>query len=232
MCGRFTLTVRQLETVARALHADLASSDAESYRPRYNVAPGDAHWIVRLSAGKRELVPASWGLVNHWAPDPSRAFKQINARAESLATRRAFREALAQRRCVVPADGFYEWYGPQGARRPIWFHAPERALLCFAGLYEHWTNPTTGEVRTTFTIVTTQPNALVAAVHDRMPALIAPGDVESWLAAGPKKLLRRPADDALLATPVSRRVNAAANDDPSVLEPDREQDAGRQLRLF
>ncbi|MCC6527997.1 MAG: SOS response-associated peptidase [Polyangiaceae bacterium] len=234
MCGRFTLTVARIEAVAAAFDAALDPADAAAYRPRYNVAPGDQHWIVRLAAGevRRTLSPAGWGLVNHWAPDASRAFQQINARAETLAQRRAYREALKTRRCVVPTDGFYEWYGPPGARRPMWLHPRAGELLALAGLYEHWTNPKTGEVRTTFTVVTTPANALVAPIHDRMPAVLAAAEIEPWLSRGDRRVLHAAPEDALVATRVSRRVNSARNDDPSLLEPEREEDRGGQQRLF
>src|SRR5690348_16966481 len=121
MCGRFTLTVPDFEELATALGVTTAP-DPETvalYRPRYNVAPTDTHWILRVKEGERQLLPARWGLINSWAKDARDGFKQINARSESARSRSAFREAYAKRRCVVPADGFFEWTGPKTARRPL-----------------------------------------------------------------------------------------------------------------
>ena len=128
----------------------------------------------------RELLPAKWGLVNSWAKDAKRAAAQINARAETLESRPAFKSAFAERRCVVPADGFFEWTGPKTARQPLWFHRPDGGLLLFAGLYEYW-QPTPGEWERTFTIVTTEANKLMEPVHDRMPVILADDAVDAWL---------------------------------------------------
>jgi len=221
MCGRFTLTVERLEDVAESLHAWVEADKLQSYRPRFNVAPGQSHWLLRSPLGRRELVPAHWGLINSWAKDPAIGFKQINARAETLAQRPAYRVAFMERRCVVPTDGFYEWHGPDKARQPFWFHPPEGGLLLLAGLYEAWTHPTTGETRTTFTIVTTAATEPVAQVHARMPALLAPEQIDPWLQGPePRRLLQAPCAVALVSTAVSRRVNSAQHDDPACLEPE------------
>jgi putative SOS response-associated peptidase YedK len=232
MCGRFTLTVHGLDEIAEALDATVDPTLFESYRPRYNVAPGDTHWIVRMKEGRREIEPADWGLINHWSADPAVAFKQINARAETLSQRPAFREAFRSRRCVLPADGFYEWRGPRGAREPLWFHAPDRSLLLFAGLYESWHNPDTGEWRRTFTIVTTAANQLVEPIHDRMPAIIARADLDAWLAGEqPAELLVPAANDLLEHQPASPRVNTAEHDDPDLLD-ENDPRGHRQMSLF
>jgi len=130
MCGRFTLTHRE----ARALAAELGVSvdDLLGYRPRYNIAPTDDHWIVRTRYEDRQVLPAKWGLINFWMTDRKQAFKNINARAETVRRAPAFRDAFASRRCVVPADGFFEWTGPKEGRRPIWFHRPDGGLILFA----------------------------------------------------------------------------------------------------
>src|SRR5262245_15464301 len=181
MCGRFTLTIPDYESLARALGVAGDPSGAELYRPRYNVAPTDSHWILREKEGRRELLPAKWGLVNSWAKDASGAARQINARVETARTRPAFREAFERRRCIVPADGFFEWSGEQKARRPIWYHAAEGGLLRFAGLYESWRDPRSDTWQRTFSILTTSANDVVAPVHDRMPAILRPEDEEAWL---------------------------------------------------
>ena len=229
MCGRFTLTRSDLSGLAGALGATFEPDDAALYRPRYNIAPTDAHWIVRAKHEDRHVLPAKWGLVNSWAPDAKGAFKQINARSETVLTRPAFRDAFERRRCVVPADGFFEWTGTKEARRPIWFHPADAELMLFAGLYESWLDPKSATKIRTFTILTTEANAIVAPVHDRMPVILPPERVDEWLfvpaqdaaahARGVHALLLPAADGTLVATEVSRRVNSVANDDEACLAP-------------
>ena len=221
MCGRFTLTREDARQLALELGVD--SESLSDYKPRYNIAPTDPHWIVRMKYEERELLPARWGLVNSWAKDAKRAAKQINAKAETLTERAVFREAFAQRRCVVPADGFFEWTGPKTARQPVWFHREDGGLILFAGLYEYWRKE--GEWERTFTSVTTEPNELLAQVHDRMPVILPEAVVDGWLdpqeedAEKLRGLLVPAADGVLIATRVSSRANSVKNDDPGVLEP-------------
>ena len=133
MCGRFTLTAGGPE-IAAALGVDPAAIDAAGHRPRYNIAPTQPHFIVRERREERQALAARWGLVNSWATDAKRAGAQINARAEDVPRRRAYRAAWEQgRRCLVPADGFFEWTGPKSARQPVWFHRPEGASSCWPG---------------------------------------------------------------------------------------------------
>jgi len=219
MCGRFTLTHRE----ARALAAELGVSpdDLLGYKPRYNIAPTDDHWIVRMRYEDRQVLPAKWGLINFWMTDGKRAFKNINARAETVRRSPAFREAFASRRCVVPADGFFEWTGPKEDRRPIWFHRADGGLILFAGLYETW-RPSPAEKERTFTIITTAPNSLLEPVHNLMPVVLEEEAVDDWLYARQTpdslmELLRPVRDDYLLGTPVSPRVNSVKNDDPACL---------------
>jgi putative SOS response-associated peptidase YedK len=221
MCGRFTLTIHHFGDVVESLAAAIEPELLDSYRPRYNIAPGQQHWILRCEAGRREIVPADWGLINHWSKDPSVAYKQINARAETLSQRPAYRAAFRSRRCLLPADGFYEWRGPRGKREPMWFHPPGGGLLLLAGLYEGWLDKETGEVRTTFTIVTTGANELVKPVHDRMPAIVAQDRIDDWLIGDrPGDLLGPAPADMLVSQPASPRVNKVANDDPDCLSAD------------
>ena len=221
MCGRYTLTYRQAEQLALELGVPI--EQLADYEPRYNIAPTDPHWIVRMKYEDRELLPARWGLVNSWAKDRKRAAQQINARAETLASRPAFKEAFSKRRCVVPADGFFEWVGPKGDRKPIWFHRPDGGLILFAGLYESWRPEPDGWERT-FTIITTDANQVVERVHDRMPVILPEEQVDEWLYSenGDREALRAllvPARaELLIATPVSPRANSVKNDDPSVLK--------------
>ncbi|HXH21108.1 MAG TPA: SOS response-associated peptidase [Dehalococcoidia bacterium] len=224
MCGRFTLTRQERSEIAAELGVPVESLPASVYRPRYNIAPTDPHWIVRVRYEDRELLPARWGLVNSWAKDAKRAALQINARAETIATLPPFRDAFRRRRCIVPADGFFEWTGTKEARQPLWFHRPDGRLLLFAGLYETW-QPAPGERQRTFTIITTRANRLMAPVHDRMPAILLEEAVDDWLdprredVEALAKLLVPAPEGLLAATPVSSRVNSVKNDDPSCLEP-------------
>lgn len=196
----------------------------EDYRPRWNIAPTDPHWIVRMKYEDREVLPAKWGLVQFGAKDAKRAAAQINARAETLDGRPAFRNAWRKsRRCAVPVDGFYEWVGPKEARQPIWFHRPDRGVFYLAGLYESW-QPTPDSWQRTFTIITTSPNALLAPIHDRMPVIVSGEQLDDWLFQTNEPELVRGMltsipDDYLVATPVSPRVNSVKNDDAACLEP-------------
>jgi putative SOS response-associated peptidase YedK len=227
MCGRFTLTWKQREKLAEALGVLPEEIDESDYRPRWNIAPTDDHWIVRMRYEDRMILPAKWGLVNSWAKDAKRAAKQINARAESLHSSNAFKDAFEKRRCIVPADGFYEWEGAGPSRRPVWFHREDGGLLFIAGVYESW-QPKPEQWQRTFTIVTTSANELMEPVHDRMPVILPEDVVDLWL--DPKeqdyeklqKLLRPVSNDYLSARRVSQRANSVKNDDPSLIEPAEE----------
>ena len=216
MCGRFTLTYRKAELLAAELGVPVESLG--DYRPRYNIAPTDSHWIMRMRYEDRELLPAKWGLINFWMSDRKQALKNINARAETVQKLPSFREAFARRRCVVPADGFFEWTGPKEERKPISFHRSDGRLILFAGLYESW-QPYPGEKERTFTIITTEPNSLLEPIHNRIPVILQDEAVDEWLYArqmpGSLMELLCPARvDLLVGTPVSTRVNAVQNDDP------------------
>ena len=220
MCGRFTLT--EQDPAQLALELGVEVKVLAGYRPRYNIAPTDPHWIVRVKYEDRELLPAKWGLVNSWAKDAKRAASQINARSETLESRPAFKTAFAERRCVVPADGFFEWTGPKTVRQPLWFHRPDGGLLLFAGLYEYW-QPTPGQWERTFTIITTDANKLMEPIHDRMPVILVDDAVDAWLL--PRQgvtdlgsLLVPASEDTLVATFVSTRASSVKNDDVGVLE--------------
>jgi putative SOS response-associated peptidase YedK len=221
MCARMTLSRRELAEIADELDAMFDAPAAARYRPRYNVAPTDAHPLLRLEApGTRRLELGRWGFVREGRP------LLINARAETARVRDAFRAAFARRRCVVPADGFFEWSSADGEGRPFWLHPTDGKLLLFAGLYEE----APGGTERRFTVLTTAPNATIARIHDRMPALLTPDEAALWLAEGPTHLLRPAPDDRLELTPVSRRVSSVKNDDPACILP-IDPDAGRQLRL-
>ncbi|MGB9380393.1 SOS response-associated peptidase, partial [Candidatus Binatus sp.] len=178
MCGRFTITRRDRNSLAAEL--GVSPDSMVDYRPRYNVAPTQPHFIVRIKYENREAVPATWGLIKSGAKDASMAAKTINARSETVETRGAFRDAFQRRRCVVPADGFFEWTGPKTARQPTWFHREDSGLLLFAGLYEAWQKER-GVWQTTFTILTTAANAVLESYHDRMPVILADRDADDWM---------------------------------------------------
>lgn len=220
MCGRFTLSYREARILAEELGVPVES--LLDYRPRYNIAPTDPHWIVRMRYEDREVLPAKWGLIDFWATDRKQAFKNINARAETIRTRPSFRDAFTERRCIVPADGFFEWTGPKENRQPIWFHRPDGKLIYFAGLYESW-RPAPREKERTFTIVTARPNALIEPIHNRMPVILEDDAIEDWLYMRQSSdslidLLRPAREDLLIGTPVSSRVNSVKNDDPECLK--------------
>jgi putative SOS response-associated peptidase YedK len=233
MCGRFTLTRQNRRELAQLLGVD--ENDLRDYRARYNIAPTDQHFVVTSKYERRTARTATWGLVNSWATDNSRASQCINAKAETLEERRAFREAFFQRRCLVPADGFYEWRGPKTQREPVWIHPTNGGLLLFAGLYEAW-QAKRGDWQWTFTIITTVANALLKPIHDRMPVILNERAAEDWMnpnEAQPKRLksLLLPAPEGvLLITPASPSVNSVKNDGPELL--DNQIPQGQQLRLI
>jgi putative SOS response-associated peptidase YedK len=194
------------------------------YRPRYNLAPGDQHWIVRREKGARVLMPAQWG----FPTNTSRLL--INARAETAASRPAFRDAYRGRRCLVPADGFYEWRKDGKKSQPFWFHHPDGHLLLMAGVF-------TAAEKPAFTILTMAANDVVSPAHDRMPVVLSEEGARAWLEDPKLDLLgRRDLGLDLVATPVSTIVNSAAYDGPECLEPPREDPEPppphKQLRLI
>ena len=220
MCGRFTLSVEDRGEVAAALGIPVEQVP-DSWIARYNIAPMQRHFVVRQDRDDRDPVVARWGLVNHWAKDNKRASRQINARAETVAERPAYRQAFSARRCVVPADGFYEWSGPKGSRQPHWVHAREGGLLLFAGLYESWEREP-DERETTFTIITTEANALMEPIHDRMPVILADDAADEWLFEGTgaerlQALLRPALDEVLAVRDASPLVNSVKNEGAELL---------------
>jgi putative SOS response-associated peptidase YedK len=226
MCGRFTLTTNDYESVAQALDADLHPDVVASYRARYNVAPTDPHWIVCVEGRRRVLRPGIWGF-----PGSGKGGVRINARAETAHARPTFREAFWSARCGVAADGFFEWTGPKIRRQPLWFHRPDHRPFIFAGLYRDDVDPISGDVARRFTILTTAPNDLVAPYHDRMPVILDTNDAHLWLdlpTAGDRgrdtvlalgTILRAVPNDWLVVDEVDRRVGDVRNDDASLLEP-------------
>lgn len=229
VCGRYTLTTDDYGSVADALEATFDEADATSWRPRFNVAPTDPMPVVAWRGG-RHLVRAIWGLVAPRDRSPRPAI-QINARAETLGERALFRSAFSKLRVAVVADGFYEWTGSKRKRRPIRFHRPDGRPMVFAGIAAPWTDPATGVVTPRFAIITTAPGDVVAPVHDRMPAILEPQDIDAWVRGGPpdvpplewaralEPMLVSAAHAPLVASRASPRVNDVRNDDAACLEP-------------
>ena len=219
MCGRFGLFVTPEVLEEYFSLTDLA---ADAPQPRYNLTPGQAVAAVREHDGRRRLDALQWGLVPFWAKDVSIGRRLVNARLDSIAAKPAFREAWQRRRCLIPASGFYEWSEPRGGRkRPYFIRSAGEPLLALAGLWERWRTPA-GEKFETCVIVTTDANAQLVRIHDRMPLLI-PRDAHAlWLDPRSSieevlKLALRP--PALDAHPVGFGVNDPRNDDESLIAP-------------
>jgi putative SOS response-associated peptidase YedK len=215
MCERFYLTATPTE-IKRQFKLD----KAPELTPRYNIAPTQLSPIV-ISKGKgREILVARWGLVPAWSRDLSLGAGMVNAPAETLEAKPAYRVALQSQRCLVLANGFYEWQTRGARKHPYKIAVRNGALIGFAGLWERWT-PETGEAVETFTIITTEASRLVREVHDRMPVIIAPADHQRWLTA-PVDAIKRllvPYTTGLTIVPVGERVNSIKNDDVSLLQP-------------
>lgn len=224
MCGRYTL-IANAEAIR--LLFEVPAFDERLVVPRYNIAPTQPIVVVRRTAKGRELLPMRWGLIPTWAKDPKTLPLMINARAEGIAEKAAYRGAFRYRRCLVPASGFYEWQPRgKGPKQPFLVSPGipgpgANSLIAFAGLWETW-HGTDGSEIDTATIVVTDANEQLRPIHNRMPVILAPKDFETWLSnetdpAEAEALLRHAPDDFLL-TPVSTRVNSADNDDPGLLE--------------
>ncbi|MBN2469603.1 MAG: SOS response-associated peptidase [Anaerolineae bacterium] len=221
MCGRFTLTV---DPTTVQLQFALESLPA-GFSPRYNIAPTQPV-LALTNEGTRDAALLRWGLIPSWAKDPAIGSRMINARAETLAEKPAFRHAFRRRRCAIFADGFYEWQKrPDGSKTPLFIHRQDRAPFAFAGLWEAW-KPADGEdwLRTC-TIITTEPNDFMLPIHDRMPVILDQAALDDWLTPGevdPLALhpLLKPFEGAELAAyEVSRAVNSPRNDSPDLVKP-------------
>jgi putative SOS response-associated peptidase YedK len=188
--------------------------------PRYNIAPAQFSPIVIATEEGRSIHMARWGLVPSWSRDLSLGAGMINAPAETLDQKPAYRKVFDAQRCLVPASGFYEWQMKGAKNQPYKIAPSKRALFAFAGLWERWT-PEVAEPVKTFTIITTQSNKLLREVHDRMPVIIAPADYQRWLTApaNTAKKLLVPYTSGMTVAPVSDRVNSVKNDDAELLRP-------------
>ncbi len=222
MCGRFTL-----RTPAYKLAEAFGVEVRANLPARYNIAPSQDVAALRAGANnERELIMLRWGLVPGWAKDPAMGNRMINARAETVAEKPAFRTAFRQRRCLIPADGFFEWQKtPDGSKQPYLIGRPDGEPFTMAGLWEHWQPPGADQPLETCTIITTEANGTVAPIHHRMPVILAAEDRDAWLDPAPSSaesltaLLRPAPADELTAQTVDRHVNNARHDDPACIEP-------------
>ena len=227
MCSRYSLT-----SPAEAVRSYFAVGGSDSFPPRYNIAPTQPVPIVREAlAGGRELVLVRWGLIPGWVKDPREFTTLINARAESVVEKPSFRAAMRYRRCLVPADGFYEWTGGAGRKQPHLIRPKAGGPMALAGLWEHWQGSDGSEIET-MAIVTTAANGTVGAIHDRMPVILPPERFEAWLnvrdvaakeAAG---FLRPAPNDLLELFAVNKALGNSRHDGPELQRP-----AGEQKRL-
>jgi putative SOS response-associated peptidase YedK len=220
MCGRYTLHHSPDQVALRFHVEELLAAPTE----RYNIAPTQPVAVVVQHDAVRTLDAYRWGLIPAWAKDPDIGSRLINARAETLAEKPAFKQALVKRRCILPADGFYEWQKLPSGRQPYRLHRKDDALFGFAGLWEEWKQADGTPLRTC-TIITVAPNEVAAQVHDRMPAILRPEDEALWLDPSVKEVsdllhvLNPYPSEAMEAYAVSKRVNAPMTDDPALLFP-------------
>jgi putative SOS response-associated peptidase YedK len=222
MCGRFSRTAATKETLADLFQL----SDPPGLLPLFNIAPTDGIAAVRVVPGghERELVTLRWGLVPSWADDLKIGYKLINARAETAATKPSFRAAFKARRCLVVADGYYEWAKHVRKKQPYYIRLKGGKLFAFAGLWERWRETPESEPVESCTILTTDANALTKPIHNRMPVIVDPADIGQWLDPAEKPealqaLLRPYAPESMEVYPVSTFVNNVRNKGPQCVEP-------------
>jgi putative SOS response-associated peptidase YedK len=221
MCGRFTQPAASKETLADLFQL----SDPPGLLPLFNIAPTQPVAAVRLNLerGQRELVTLRWGLIPSWADDPKIGYKMINARAETAATKPSFRAAFKSRRCLIAADGYYEWQKLDGKKQPYYIYMKGGKLFAFAGLWERW-SPPDGEAVESCTILTTDANEFTKPIHNRMPVIVDPADFGHWLDPAEKpdalQILLRPfPPERMDAYPVSTFVNNVRSKGPQCIEP-------------
>ncbi len=229
MCSRYTLT-----SPMEAVRSYFGHLNRPPLMPRYNIAPTQPAVIIRLSAkGERELTLVRWGLIPTWVKDPNSFATLVNARCETAAQKPSFRSALRYRRCLIPADGFYEWTGAKGNKQPHLIRARmpapaqgtnQRPLLALAGIWEHWMGADGSEMET-MAILTTEANRFMAPLHDRMPVMVQSPDFERWLdckmgrAQDIEDLLKPAPEDLLEEIAVNRDLNNPRNEGPHLQEP-------------
>lgn len=216
MCGRYA-RFSALDRLLRPLGAQWEGPDLF---PNYNTAPGQPVLAVRQRDAHREAVLLRWGLIPTWAKDKAVGYRMINARAEGIADKPAFRQPFRHRRCLIPADGFYEWRQENGRKQPYYIHRTDGRPMVFAGLWSRWHG---SEIIESCAIITGRPNAVVAPIHDRMPIILEPADYAAWLESDNPLLLQQllqplPAE-LLEAYPVGLAVNRPANGGSGLIAP-------------
>ncbi|NNF28398.1 MAG: SOS response-associated peptidase [Gemmatimonadetes bacterium] len=235
MCGRYALT-SDAELIAEVFEADTEDLSG-SLEPRYNIAPTQTAPVVVGARGGRRAGFLRWGLVPHWAGDPGEGARMINARSETVAEKPAFRDSFHSRRCLVPADGFYEWDARPGGKQPFWIYPEDRPLLALAGIWARWTRPDGGKLHT-YAILTRGAPPELAWLHDRVPLVLAPETWEDWLARGTdpevlRTIIDRAPHPRLASYAVSPKVNHAGYDEADCLdEVDDDPSPDPQTSLF
>lgn len=226
MCGRYGRRADKQRIAEWFQTHNTNVFDESTFAPSFNVAPQSMQPVVRLDSesGSRELAIMRWGLVPFWSKDAKIAYSTINAKAETITSSPLYREAMKRRRCLVPADWFYEWQKIDAkTKQPFAIGMKDNAPFAFAGLWETWKEKETGRTLETYTVITTDPNELMQPLHNRMPVILRPQDYSRWLEPGePSRLpidLLRPFDaDAMKAWKVSARVGNVRNNDPECVE--------------
>jgi putative SOS response-associated peptidase YedK len=245
MCGRYTLSAGH-EALAKAFLAEFGKELKASWKPRYNIAPGTGIPAILedRDKGGRKAEVLHWGLVPHWAKDPNIGYKMINARAETIAEKPAYRDAFRYRRCLVPASGFYEWDRRGTPRQPYYFYPQEGEFMALAAIWEHWLHPSGSEILSV-ALITKPADPVVGRIHHRMPVILPETVWEGWLDTGLVKpsmtgfLDRLPSHSILRSHPVSLKVNKTDSDTAALVEPvssvspeAEESSASGQLDLF
>jgi putative SOS response-associated peptidase YedK len=221
MCGRFTLTIDPAH-LQEAFPWAVIPNDLS---PRFNIAPSQPVAVIP-NTGDNILSMYQWGLIPSWAKDPAIGDRMINARAESLAVKPSFRNAYRRRRCLILADGFYEWKQSPGlkSKQPVYIRLINNHPFAFAGLWEHWTSPDGSEIRSC-TIITTQPNSLLLTIHNRMPVILPTETFSQWITPADlpaiqlNELLAPYPAEEMIAYPVSKMVNSPQFDSPDLIKP-------------
>ncbi len=220
MCSRYSLT-----SPPEAVRSYFRYQKEHVFPPRYNIAPTQPVGIVRIEAnGERAFALVRWGLMPPWVKDPRTFATLINARAETAPEKPSFRGAFRHKRCLVPADGFYEWAGPAGAKRPHLIRPKAGGPIAFAGLYESWLGADGSEIDT-MALLTVAANTTVGAIYDRMPAILAPEQFDAWLdcrnvdVKAASRMLRPAADDVLELIEISPRLNNPRNEGAELQQP-------------
>ena len=219
MCGRFVLTTDG-DVIQTAFNL---TTMPDMLTPRFNIAPSQPIAVI-TNEQSDTLTFHKWGLIPSWSKDPAIGNRMINARSETAAEKPSFRAAFRRRRCLIPADGFFEWHQLADRKQPMFIYLKDQPVFAFAGLWEVWYSPEGDEIRSA-TILTTEPNDFMATIHNRMPVILPPEDYEAWLVpdeqdpADLQSLMRPFAADQMAAYPVSTFVNRPSNDTPETIEP-------------